>query len=104
MLAEEPHLQFIGAQNVADYQVVRSLITQFIGALSQSAAVTDDDLMGLKQTGDLHRDFFASLGGSLNPSSLGDIIRHRDTYPAQYLNAFCNRVHKLNLFVVVLIE
>src|SRR6266404_4721803 len=57
MLAQEPYLQFVGAENVADGQVVGAVVAQFVGALGELAALPDDDLMGIEQSRELHRDF-----------------------------------------------
>jgi len=45
VFAEEPGLQFIGAQHIADGQIVGAIVSQFVCAPGQLTAMADDDLM-----------------------------------------------------------
>ena len=50
VLAQKPCLQFVGAQHIADGQVVGAIISEFVGALRQFPAMADDDLVRVQQT------------------------------------------------------
>jgi len=63
VLADKPDLQFIGAKNVADHQIVGASVFQLIGELGKFAAVPDDDLVRVEQAGNLYGHFFLPLGG-----------------------------------------
>ena len=60
--------------------------------------------MRMQQAGDLHRQFLATFRWPRNQRHIGHVRRHRDAHAAQYLNAFGNRVDKLILLAVMLVE
>ncbi len=39
MLAQEPYLQFVRSQSVADCQVVGSIVAQFVGSLGEFSGI-----------------------------------------------------------------
>ena len=49
MLAQEPHLQLVRPQHVADRQVVCTVVSERGSARCQFAAIGDDDLVRVKQ-------------------------------------------------------
>src|SRR5436190_23090860 len=50
MFTQEPELQFIGAKHVANDQIIRSFVADFLGALRKLAAIANDYLVSVKQT------------------------------------------------------
>jgi hypothetical protein len=48
MLAQEPYLQLVGAQDVADRQIVGAVVAQFISQLREFTARPNDDLVGVE--------------------------------------------------------
>ena len=48
VLAQEPHLQFVGSQNVADDQIVGAVIPNFGSTARQLPAVTNNHLMRIQ--------------------------------------------------------
>lgn len=49
VLADKPHLQFVGAQNITDHEIVGALVTEVGSPLGKGAAVSNDDVMGIEQ-------------------------------------------------------
>jgi len=49
MLAQQPYLQFIAAQHVADDHVVRAIVAQFRGASRERSTMLEDDLVSPKR-------------------------------------------------------
>src|SRR5215510_6532466 len=77
VLADEPHLQFVPANDVADQQVVRAIVARLCGTTRHGARFLDDDLVCVKQTRDLNRRFFTTARRAGNERCLGDVGRHR---------------------------
>ena len=59
-------MQFIPAQDIAHNKIIRPIVAESRGAFGQSAALADDDLVGVQQPRELHRDLFASARRALN--------------------------------------
>jgi hypothetical protein len=76
MFAEEPGLQFIGPQHVADDQIVGAIVAQLVGKARQLAAVADDDLVGIQQAGNLHWDLFPAPRRTLDARGFGHVGSH----------------------------
>src|SRR5262249_13418011 len=104
VFTQEPDLQLIGTQDVADHHVVGALITQLRGTLGQGSAMADDDLMSVEQTGQLNGYFLPPFGRAWNAGSLSNVMRHCETDAAKKLNALGYGVHNFDLFVVMLIK
>jgi len=49
VLVQKPLLQFVGAQDITDDQVIGALVSDGLSALGELAAVANDDLMSVKQ-------------------------------------------------------
>ena len=60
--------------------------------------------MRRQQTGDLYRDFFASLRRTLDAGVFGHISAHGKADAAQRLNAFRDGVHQVDLLAKMLVE
>jgi hypothetical protein len=43
MLAQKPHLHLVAAQNLAHYQIVRTVIAEFARSARQFAGLPDND-------------------------------------------------------------
>ena len=62
VLAEEPGLEFVGAEDVADDEVVGALLAGLVGGFGDVEAALDDDLVGLEEAGDLDGNLFPAAG------------------------------------------
>src|SRR5579884_4233180 len=60
VLADEPDLEFVGPQHIADDHVVGTIVAQFGGSFSQGAALPNDDLMSIQQSRELDRNFLTA--------------------------------------------
>ena len=75
MLGQEPHLKFIGADDIADQNVVGAVVAGVIGLLGGGARRFQDDFVGFGEARNLHGHFFAAARRTWNHSGLGDIRR-----------------------------
>jgi hypothetical protein len=87
VLAQEPGLEFIGAQYIADGEIVRAIVSYFVGTASQGTTMADDDLVGVEQAGNLHRNFFPAPWRTLDARSFGHIGSHGDRNATKKLNS-----------------
>ena len=104
MFGDEPDLQFVGADYVADQQVVGAVVAGVHGLFGHGAGFLEDHFVSFEQARDLYRYFFAAARRTRNDGGFGDICGHGQTDCAEALNAFGNRVHEFVLFFVVLVE
>src|SRR5271156_4983117 len=104
MLTEEPSLQFIAAQHIADDQVVGAGIAQRVRTFGQLAAVADNDLMSVEKTGKLHWHCFPAPRRSRDARGFRHISRHRNRNSAKQLNPLGDGVDDFRLFSEMLIE
>src|ERR1700685_247288 len=88
VLAEKPGLEFIGAQHVADGQIVGAIVSQLGGAGCQGAAMADDDLVRVEQAGNLYWYFFPAPWGTLDASGFGYVGSHGNRDAAEKLYSF----------------
>src|SRR5580692_7540913 len=88
MFAEEPDLEFIGAQHIADGQIVGAIVPYFVGAASQGAAMPDDDLVGVKQAGNLHWYFFPTPRWTLDTCGFSHVRSHGNRDATEKLYPF----------------
>ena len=49
MLGKEPHLELVGADDVADKQVVGSIVPGFSGLFCHGASFLEDDFVGFEK-------------------------------------------------------
>jgi len=94
---DEPHLQFVSPDDVADQQVVGPIVARLRGATSHRAGFLDHDFVRVKQTRDLDRRLFAPAGRPRDERRLGDVVRHRDADTAEQLDTFRDRIDELVL-------
>src|SRR5215468_4197634 len=66
MLVQKPLLEFVGAEHIADDQVVRAFVANRLGLRRQLAALSNDDLVCVEQTRDLDWHFFPAAWRTLN--------------------------------------
>src|SRR5581483_2076334 len=104
VFAQKPSLKFVRTKNVADHHIIGAIVAQFISALGDLAALANDCLVSIQQTGNLYWNLFPSLWRAFNLSSFGHIMGHSDCQAAEKLNALRNRVNDLYLLGKVLIE
>src|ERR1700733_4041570 len=78
MLANEPGLQLVGAENIADNQIVGSLISRFVRQIRDVETALNDHLVSLEETGDLNRHLFPATRRPLDSGYLGYAAAHRD--------------------------
>lgn len=104
VLAQEPDLQFIRTENVADHKVIGAIVADRRSAARQRAALTNDDLMGIQQARELYRNFLSSAGWAFNLSGFGHIRSHGDAHPTEKLNTLGNIIHQFHLFAKMFIK
>src|SRR5437868_3468272 len=104
MLAEKPDLQFVGAQNFADDEIVGSIVAQFHGTAGEFAGIANDNLVGIEQTRKLYRHFFPAARWTLNLRGFRHVRRHGKAHSAEQLNPFRDSVHKLHLLVKMFVK
>src|SRR5215468_6576572 len=101
---DEPHLQFVSPDDVADQQIIGPIVARLGGATSHRAGFLDQDFVRVKQTRDLDRRLFAPAGRPRDERRLGDVVRHRDADTAEQLDTFRDRIDELVLLAGVLVE
>ena len=104
MLSNEPSLEFIRAQNLADQQVIGSVIAGFIGLPGHRPHLFEDDFMCFEDARKLYRYLLASARRAWNDRRLGYVVSHRNADAAEKLYAFGDCVYQLSLFAVVFVE
>src|ERR1700756_4751809 len=104
MLAQKPHLQFVGTQNIADYQVIRAVVAQFGSASRQLPAVANNNLMRVQQTRNLNRRFLSAAWWTFDARGLGNIGGHGQRNSAEQLDALGDLIDDLHLLVIMLVE
>ena len=104
MLADEPHLQFVGPQYIADHHIICPVISQCGSQFRQFTAVPDDDLVSVEQAGELDWNFLPSLGRPFDSRRLRHIVSHGDAEAAEQLNALGDGVDQLRLLTEMLVE
>src|SRR5215471_17651407 len=70
VLREEPRLEFTGADNIGDDEVVGTVITECSDAGRRLVRVAEDQLVRLEQPRQHRRDLLAAIG---RPWHLGDL-------------------------------
>src|SRR6266852_362471 len=104
VLAQEPGLQFVGAQHLAYNHVVCSDVSESCRTLSQLSAVANDDLVSVEQARKQDGDFLATARRAFDLGGLGDVMRHRNGKPSQQLDALGDIIHNLDLLAEMLVE
>jgi len=104
VLGKEPHLHLVGAQDVADIEVVGTVVPPFGGAERCVPGADQDVLVRLQQARHLHRYLFPAARRAFDLAHLGDVVRHGDRDTTQRLHAFRQLVDQIHLLRVVLIE
>src|SRR6266550_5819006 len=104
VLADEPGLQLVGPEDVADDKVVGALIAGVAGGFGDVEATLDDDLVGLEEAGDLDGHLFPASRRALDAGGLGYVAAHGDGDAAEKLDALGDGVDHFDLLVEVLVE
>src|ERR1039457_5569966 len=104
LFVHKPDLQLVQTKNVADQQVIGSVVAASRCGSGRLAGCPNDEFVGLHQTEQLNGNVFTAPRRAGNARSFGNIVRHGDGNSAEGLNAFGQRVDKLSLFAVVLVE
>ena len=103
MFAQEPDLKFVGAQHLANNQIIGAVIAQGGSPARERSGSTNDDLVSIEQARKLYGHFFATAGRPLNLRRLGYIRGHGDANAAEELNAFSDGVNQFILLVVMFV-
>jgi len=104
VLADEPGLQLVGTEDVADDEVVGALVAGLAGIFGDVEAALNDDLVGFEEPGDLDGHLFPAARRALNAGGFGHVAAHGDGDAAEELNALGDGVDHLDLLVEVLVE
>src|SRR5260370_21971576 len=87
VLADEPGLQLVRTEDVADDEVVGALVAGFCGRVGYIEAALDDDLVGFEEAGDLDGHLFPASRRALDAGGLGYVWGHGDGDAAEELDA-----------------
>jgi hypothetical protein len=104
MVADEPGLKLVGAEDVADHQIIGPVVSDLVGGFGNVVALLHDELVGFEEAGDLDGNLFAAARRSWDPGDFGYIAAHGDGDAAEELDALGDGVDDFELFVEVLIE
>src|SRR6266851_1119292 len=104
MFGDEPDLQLVGADDVADQKIVGAVVAGFVGLFGHSAGFLEDHFVSLEEARNLNRHFFAAARWTGNDGGFGDVGGHGQADGAEALNAFGDAVYQFILFFVVFIE
>ena len=104
MLGDEPDLQLIAPNDLADKQVVCPVVTGVGCPPCHSASLLQDNFMGMEQAGNLDGHFLASFWWTRNRCGIGDVGGDRNADAAEKLNTFSNLVDKIVLLLIMLVK
>jgi len=104
MLGDEPDLELVGPDHVADEDIVGAVIAGFGGLMGHRARLQQNDLVRMEQARDLDGHLFATPGWTRDQSHLRHVGRHGDADTAQHHDPLGDQVHQLALLVEVLVE
>ena len=104
MVADEPGLEFVGAEDIAHREIIGAVVSDLVGGFGDLVALLHDDLVGFEEARDLDRDLFAAARRSGDLGDFGCIAAHGDGDAAEQLDAFGDGVDDFYLLVEVLIE
>jgi hypothetical protein len=66
VLAQEPHLKLVLTENLANYKIVRGVVSERCCPTHEFTSLANDQAMGIKQARQLKRDFFTSAQRTLD--------------------------------------
>jgi hypothetical protein len=104
MVGNEPHLQLVMANHVADDQIVRAIVTGFSRSSSHRTSFFQHDFVRMQQSRDLDGDLLATFWRSWDQRRLCDVAGHRDTHAAEQFDPLGDRIDRLVLLLVVFVE
>ena len=104
VFGNEPDLQLVTANHVADDQIVRAILTGFNRTPGHRTSFLQHDFVRMQQSRDLDGDFFTAFWGSWDQRRLGYVVSHRDTHAAEQLDPLSERIDRLVLLLVVFVE
>src|SRR6476661_6618093 len=104
MLRQEPHLELVGPDDVADQQIVSPVVSRLVGLAGGFPAEGQNQLVGLEQPGDLYRHFLPTARRTRNAGLFRDIGAHRQADTPEQLDPLGDLVHQLVLLLVMLVE
>ncbi len=79
MLAQEPRLKLVCAQDFAD----EKMVAEFSRSYNQLASSANNDLVRIQQSGELYGNLFPPAGRPFDLRGLGHVRRHSDADAAQ---------------------
>src|SRR5260370_17140538 len=83
VLAYEPGLELVGAEDVADDEVVGALVAGFAGGFGDVEAALDDELVGFEEAGDLDGHLFPASGRCPDAGAFCHLPHQPDALPPQ---------------------
>ena len=101
---EKPYLQFVGADDVGDDEVIGAVIAVVGGVPGHRVGLFKDDFVGVEQAGHLGSGIFAAFGGAGDKGAVGDIVGHGDGDAAEGLDAFSDLIDEFELGFKVFIK
>src|SRR6266566_2771965 len=104
MFGQEPDLEFVGANDVADQHVVGAVVAGFAGLLGHGASFFEQEFVSVEEPRNLYGNLFAAARRAGNDGSLGDVGGHGQADAAERLEAFGDGVDQFVLLFIMLIE
>src|SRR5215204_4449115 len=78
VLGEEPDLELVGADDVADDEVVGAVVAGVVGALGDVVGQLQDQLVAFEEPRDLDQHVLAAAWRAFEARHLGHVLRHSD--------------------------
>src|SRR5262245_1814802 len=104
MLAHEPALQLVGADDIADEKIIGTIVAAVSGFARQRACLDEDRLVCTAQLIELRFHGLATAWYSPDSALGRGVERERQRDATERLHTLCNRVGQLGLLPVVFVE
>jgi hypothetical protein len=101
---QKPDLHLMGAEDVADQKIIRSIIARRGHLPGRLSHFSDNDFMRFQQPRELHWHLFTPPRRTFEASHLGHIVRHCHTNASEGLNPFSEHIDEGDLLPIVFIE
>src|SRR5438094_1744756 len=86
VFGDEPDLQFVAADHVADKEVVRAVVAGLGCAPRHGASFLQDDFVSMEEARNLHGHFLTSFWRSRNQRHIHDVVGHRHAHATEQLD------------------
>jgi len=97
MFGEEPYLEIVRADDIADQQIVCAVVARVGCGPGWRPDFFQNDLQGFQRAGALYGNLLPRTRRPRNHGHFRDVGRHRDADAAQKLDTLRNGVHQFQL-------